>query len=212
MSQFSTSNLNHIFFSSPLVGYASSKNVTKNQQTGSETWQIEIWKTIDGGNSWFRSLRADNARDVFKVLAVSDEIAFASIDGNRLIRTKDGGKTWQDVFSNKQPISSIGLSSDQVIWVVGEGLLFKSNDYGTTWQQPTGVANDLLNKKWSSISFGKSKNGLVVSEDGYIAYTDDNGKAWRLVPEQQKDVLHEVTVYDNIGIVLGGQNIYKVDF
>ncbi len=108
-------------------------------------------------------------------------------------RTRDGGRTWQDV----SPPQTEGLSfrdvearsaTEATILSIGEGeasRIHRTTDGGRTWTEtfrntePTAFYNCLA-------FFPGGRHGLAVSDpvDGRfrIAATDDGGRSWRVLP------------------------------
>lgn len=213
MPRVSDYDLNQSAFLNQTIGYVAGREAIINKTTQELETKVEIWKTENGGNIWTRSYQSNGESEVFQIVVFSPEIALASINGNRLIRTIDGGRTWKEVAVNGKSVMSLALGSDGVLWVVGyEGSFLKSIDKGESWEDVKGLPNELFNRRWKSISFGKAGNGLAVSEEGIIAYTSDNGITWEKLPKEFDEPLRKVDVYAKAGIILGANNIYRVDF
>jgi photosystem II stability/assembly factor-like uncharacterized protein len=213
LKSFTYLNLSHIKFLNQSVGYAASRYGKINNETQNIEWKIEIWKTEDGGKNWLNSYHSDKDYEVFQIAILSADIALASLNGNRLIRTSDGGKTWDSIKYNGKSVTSVSISPDGKCWLVGaKGEFFVSDDFGKTWDEPNNFASDLHNYKWCSIDFDETGNGLAVSEDGIIVYTNDGGQSWKKITKKENDTLRSVEAQDGIGVVLGSTYMYKIEF
>ena len=116
------------------------------------------------------------------VSAVSDNIVWASGTGNTVIRSTDGGKTWEC----HTPADSLQLDFRCLYaWDENNALVFsiaspaiglKTSDGGKTWQQV--YYNNHPRIFLNSVHFSDSQNGIAVGDpiDGkYVVLRSDNG-------------------------------------
>jgi len=126
------------------------------------------------------------------VSAISATTAWASGSLGSVVRTVDGGQTWQQVGpsgtaalqfrdieafdANRAVILSIGNGTDSRIYVTADG--------GQTWTQS--FTNTDPSAFYDCLTFFDSRRGLAVSDpvDGKfrIIATDDGGYSWRVLP------------------------------
>ena len=134
-----------------------------------------VYRTTDGGKSWEKVLyTADNAgchdismdpsnpRIIFAAMWESQRHPYAlhsGGEGSGVWRTTDGGDTWVDVTRNKglpddAILGKIGVAVSPAkagrVWALIEsenGGLFRSDDYGDTWQKLTDNM-DLRRRPW----------------------------------------------------------------
>lgn len=103
-----------------------------------------------------------------------------------IIRTEDGGKTWQQVslelpledWQVAQPhIFSLSRGRDpNKVWAVGPvGTVIHSRDGGKTWENLSLGRDVTLN----GVAFASDTEGWVVGEFGTILHTVDGGKTWQ---------------------------------
>ncbi len=133
-------NLTDIEFPSRLIGYAAGNRDT-------------IYKTTNGGVTWSKlPLPSPGVtpqltyRDMF---AVNDNLVFIVGNGfprRQVLRTTDGGATWQDISGNliaqgAGNFNGVLFQDANNGYVMTPGLMFKTTNGGTTWTMeapPTG--------------------------------------------------------------------------
>jgi photosystem II stability/assembly factor-like uncharacterized protein len=108
-----------------------------------------IYKTEDGGENWSLKYKNDDPRAFFDAIGFWDEfngVAFSdSFEGRfYLIKTEDGGNTWQQLLSAPEAEEGEGgfaasgtnmiLRGTADIWIgTTSGRVFRSSDRGITW-------------------------------------------------------------------------------
>jgi photosystem II stability/assembly factor-like uncharacterized protein len=165
-------------------------------------FQPFVAKTIDGGQSWsFNSFYINNSEgtltDVYFV-DVATGFATARIwDGTgAIVRTTDGGSTWDDVYTHPQSALSIDFPTSEVGVVGARGMVFRTEDGGATWDfQSTGPARDL-----NGISFPDIYIGTVAGTEGTIRRTFNAGSTWR---QQDSGTLNELFDVEFPEILIG---------
>ena len=120
--------------------------------------------------------------------AVSDLVAWASGGSGTVLRTVDGGATWQ---SRPVPdrataeFRDIEALSAEVAWVMSvgpgdESRIYKTVDGGVTWALQ--FANDDPAAFFISMAFWDARRGIAVADgvDGrfIVITTDDGGETW----------------------------------
>src|SRR5690242_20079813 len=126
------------------------------------------------------------------VSAVSESVAWASGAGSTVLRTVDGGTTWQKstVTSDALDFRDIDAVDAQTAYVlsIGNGpasRIYKTTDAGKTWtlqfknEDPKGFLD--------AMSFSDANHGIVFGDsiDGqlYILTTENGGRNWtRIAP------------------------------
>jgi len=169
-----------------------------------------IYKTTDGGQNW--TIQYENKSegaflDGFAFWDAQNGIAFGDpLNGNFLIvRTRDGGKTWQEVPAENLPAAlpeeaafaasgtSICVQENQHVWFCTGGgkqaRAFRSTDGGEHWEVSNLPLTCNSNSSGAfSIAFRDALNGVVVGGDfqsplassNNFAVTRDGGKTWEL--------------------------------
>ena len=126
------------------------------------------------------------------VSAVSSDVAWVSGSGGTVLRTLDGGATWEDVAppdADAQAFRDIEAfdADTAVLLAIGTGeasRLYRTEDGGETWTktyqntEPTGF--------YDCMSFFDRRRGLVLGDPVggrfQILSTDDGGRSWTLLP------------------------------
>ena len=125
------------------------------------------------------------------VSAVSERVAWASGAGSTVLRTVDGGATWQKliVTSDTLDFRDVDAIDAQTAYLlaIGNGPLsriYKTTDAGNTWTMQ--LKNEDQKVFLDAMSFWDANNGIVFGDsvDGqhYILTTSDGGRVWSRVP------------------------------
>jgi photosystem II stability/assembly factor-like uncharacterized protein len=121
------------------------------------------------------------------VSAVSERVAWASGSGSTVLRTTDGGATWQKltVTTDALDFRDIDAIDEQTAYVlsIGPGIasrVYKTTDGGTTWALQ--FKNDDPKAFLDAMSFWDAQHGIVFGDsiDGKfdILITNDGGRRW----------------------------------
>lgn len=203
------SDLHAIHFINSQVGYVAGRTWLRDQKTGAETHSIEILKTIDGGESWRKVYKDNDSGSVFQIATLGEKIVIAAIDGRRMIRTENAGKSWQAAGANVAGISAVMFDQRGIGWVVGsKGGFHRSLDEGKTWQHPDNLPSGLLNRYWWDVAFINSGLGFAVGDNGAFAITHDGGATWIEKGLVANDHLRAIRHNGRIMLIIGSQNIY----
>ena len=121
------------------------------------------------------------------VSAVSQRVAWASGAGSTVLRTTDGGKTWQklNVTSDALDFRDIDAIDDKTAYAlsIGNGpasRIYKTTDAGATWTMQFKSEDEKA--FLDAMSFWDANNGIVFGDsiDGqfYILMTSNGGQTW----------------------------------
>ena len=125
------------------------------------------------------------------VSAVSERVAWASGSGATVLRTTDGGATWNklNVTTETLDFRDIDAIDAQTAYVlsIGNGAasrIYKTTDAGATWTMQ--FKNEDPKAFLDAMSFWDAKHGIVFGDSVdlqfYILMTEDGGATWRRVP------------------------------
>jgi len=126
------------------------------------------------------------------VSAASDRVAWASGSGSTVLRTADGGGTWQRiaVTTDRVDFRDVDAVDAETAYVlsIGNGpasRIYKTIDAGVTWTQQ--FATNDPNVFLDAMTFWDAAHGVVVGDsiDGQfdLLVTEDGGHTWSRVPE-----------------------------
>ncbi|MBI4641944.1 MAG: glycosyl hydrolase [Candidatus Tectomicrobia bacterium] len=176
-----------------------------------------VYKSTDGGKTWAH-LGLEDTRHIAKIRIhpKDPDLAYVAALGhawgpNRergLYRSKDGGKTWEQILFRSEKAGAIDLSIDpnnprilyvafweaqRTPWSLSSGgpgsSLYKSTDGGDTWMELTsnpGLPKGLKGKIGVAVSPAKTDRvwALVEAEDGAVFRSDDGGATWQRLCEE----------------------------
>lgn len=122
--------------------------------------------------------------------AVSDRVAWVSGSGSTVLRTADGGATWQKltVTTDGLDFRDIDAIDAQTAYLlsIGNGPLsriYKTTDGGATWTQQ--FKNDDPKGFYDAMSFWDVNHGIVIGDsiDGQLCImtTENGGRIWTRV-------------------------------
>ncbi len=178
-----------------------------------------MYKSMDAGKTW-KHIGLENTRQISRVRIhpQNPDIVYVAALGHvwgpnperGIYRTKDGGKTWQQIFSRGPKAGAIDLTFDPTnanilyagFWEVyrkpwdlesggpGSGL-FKSTDGGDTWSELThnpGLPKGTIGNVGVTVSAANPERvwAQIEAEDGGIFRSDDGGKNWTKVNQDRK--------------------------
>ncbi len=112
------------------------------------------------------------------VYTISPETAVAVGEMGTILRTTDGGVTWQvehSVAGIEDQFLAVSFVSGTTGWVVGEyGVILKTTDGGATWSgQYSSASQDLF-----AVFFVSPTVGWVAGSSGTMFKTTDGGGTW----------------------------------
>jgi photosystem II stability/assembly factor-like uncharacterized protein len=125
------------------------------------------------------------------VSAVSEKVAWASGAGATVLRTEDGGTTWQklNVTTEALDFRDVDAVDTQTAYImsIGNGpasRIYKTVDTGKTWNLQ--FKNDDPKAFLDAMSFWDANHGIAfgdsVDKQFYILTTADGGRTWSRVP------------------------------
>ncbi len=178
-----------------------------------------VYKSMDAGKTW-KHMGLENTRQIgrIRVHPRNPDVVYVAALGHvwapnedrGIYRSKDGGKTWEKIFSRGPKAGAIELVFDPTnpnilyagFWEVyrkpwdlesggpGSGL-FKSTDGGDTWTDLThnpGLPKGVIGNIGITVSAANPDRvyALLEAEDGGVFRSNDAGKTWTKVNDERK--------------------------
>jgi len=163
-----------------------------NDSTGfiGSTHGAYYFKTTNCGESW-DSVAINPAIDNFKLKAIhfidentgfiGGEVYDISYSTNYILRTTDGGETWNEVYTNSaNGIANIYFFNAQRGYTVGhkyyDDIILWTDDGGLNWHESNMCDNYYLH----SIAFLPDGAGYCVGDNGQLLKSEDWGGTWNI--------------------------------
>jgi photosystem II stability/assembly factor-like uncharacterized protein len=178
-----------------------------------------VYKSTDAGKTWKR-VGLEDTRQIprIRINPKNPDIVYVAAlghvwgpnDQRGVFRSKDGGKTWEKVFSRGNKAGAIDLildpSNPNVLyagfwevyrkpWTLESGGpgggIFKSVDGGDTWTELTrnpGMPRGTVGKIGITVSPANPDRvwAIVEAEDGGVFRSDNAGRTWTRVNEERR--------------------------
>src|SRR3954451_5736661 len=158
-------------------------------------------KTTDGGATWRELGLPEDTPDVARISCSGTDICVAvTTDGDRLLRTVDGGASWTRVNPTSKKLAAVGLASATRAVAVGEaGTTVASDDAGRTFAT---LGGDLPGT-FTGVKAQSDRVAYAFGEGGALARTIDGGATWSEIDAATSDDLRDVSYVSlNIGFAL----------
>jgi len=182
-----------------------------------------LYKTIDGGNSWiliYDSLIASPSGDL---LFINQDTGFSSYQdgGAGFFRTFDGGITWNQIIdtSLSDGLKNIGgrkmVFNNGNLYNTGGDFYLKSSDYGDHWQ--AFINDSIINSNntisvWNdSIWLAGMGAGGIHFNHGIICRPTNGGLPWNFIDYQQFVFFQDMEMISSLKGYLVGI-VYDYDY
>lgn len=142
-------------------------------------------KTTDVGVNW-DSLNTGITQDLLEIEFLNNDTGFATgsngFSNGIIIRTYDGGATWQTVYTSTQAIPALAVLENNVVYAAGgtapsggHEFIIRSTDGGNSWQEVfTGPPGRAIRR----CAFNSQIAGWFVDDAGYSIRTKNGGETW----------------------------------
>lgn len=132
---------------------------------------------------------------------VDDLLGFAGTEQGKILRTVDGGVSWELQTSGiTTNINSLFFVDAQIGFASALGsYLLRTTDGGSTWEQLT--PPDVVNIR--DLHFFNAQHGIGVGSVGHIVRTDDGGDTWTFVTSPTTYSLNDLEVQGNVLVATG---------
>ncbi len=163
----------------------------------------EVFKTIDGGATWFSSYYTSSNLSYGEAMDAADSrIIFVRYD--QVIYTDNQGVMWDSTSLPIIGAYDIDMVSGGIGYVCGQGgALAITTDYGDSWTQvSTGYSYD-----FQAVEVISSSKLILVADGGHVIMTTDGGSTFFEINLGTSDDLRNVEFANtNDGIIVGKNN------
>lgn len=143
-----------------------------------------ILKSSDAGLSWKIQLQEETKKRLSSVMFYGEKGIIIGEEGNTFLST-NGGITWiYKKISTNEDLYSLGILVDGTILIgASGGLVFRSTDYGNSWDNETTKPISSVDCKITDISISAENSTYALAVNGpnsYLFVSKDNGKIWSI--------------------------------
>ncbi len=144
-------------------------------EDGGDTWEYRRRGTQFTSSTWFREVQFLNS----SVAWCGGGTGVLPYDGY-LLKTTDGGDTWEErIFDNNTPpalglIRDLHFVGDSTGWLIDIDQILHTTDGGATWQSQSPMTTEELN----AVQFIDSVTGWIVGSGGSVLKTENGGTNW----------------------------------
>lgn len=210
-----SSHLYDVHFVNEHIGWAVGNAVdlipSLDHEEGAESLIIH---TKNGGQTWHRQSSGVFSKPLRKVYFRSALEGWCTGEGGVLIRTTDGGKTWQLIETGTENNLHDLFIGETTGWLVGDwGTLLKTTDGGQTFTKIDGKVFD--RKSLKGVHFVNENLGWIITYNtptstnnenaGYIYQTTDGGETWQAQFETESALFNLHFTDEQTGWVVGDQ-------
>ncbi|HEX5841000.1 MAG TPA: YCF48-related protein [Pseudomonas sp.] len=148
----------------------------------------QILASSDGGASWVKQFEdLEREAPLLDIWFKDRNNGYAVGAYGALLETTDGGANWEDV-SDRMPnedayhLNAIAEVKDSGLFAVGEqGVMFRSPDWGQTWEA---LASPYEGSLFGALSTGEAGSLLVYGLRGHMFRSADFGNTWERIALQ----------------------------
>lgn len=141
---------------------------------------------------------------LYAIDVVTDDVIYAGGYGGSLVKSTDGGSTWNSVnFNLSDWVDEIQFLDENTGWIAtlsgstGAGHVLKTTDGGATWT----TLHTMIS--YYGMHWFDESNGFIAGSDGKMFKTTDGGANWSVVNIQTLDLIVQVEFVDqNNGFAL----------
>ncbi|WP_323114614.1 WD40/YVTN/BNR-like repeat-containing protein [Pseudomonas guariconensis] len=152
------------------------------------------------------SVRTGSNRTLSGVAFVDPRVGVAVGHGGTLLRTVDGGRTWNavEVDSNGDALLGIAALGNGRMAAWGAfGLYLLSKDNGVSWQRLPVIDGD-FDRHISQVITLAGGDWLIVGESGTLARSTDQGESWQTMDSPYAGSLFGALQLDSGGLLIYG--------
>lgn len=165
-----------VFPQNNAIGYAIDADRILRSNTGGASWSVKLMAE----DYYFEHLQAIDNNNL---------IAF-STKKNKLVKTADGGNTWQTVTFPAGFLRYAHFITPAKGWVNVSDLLYYTSNAGLSWKAMNNPAQPILT--FSKIEFVNDSTGYAIGGSAMISKTTDSGKIWEPLYRQTNPPYNDI--------------------
>ena len=166
--------------------------ISWNLQRGNENWSLTaisfydknrgiavgeqgfIYYTTDAGTGWHRASNTElyNLSDIVLI----DSLTAFTIGYGILLRSTDGGKSWNKRTTALEGASHISFCNRNIGIAIGWPYIYRTTDGGLSWN----IQERFDGIHFYDVSFFDENRGCAIGDRGTVAMTSDSGISWQI--------------------------------
>jgi photosystem II stability/assembly factor-like uncharacterized protein len=177
-----------ISFPSPSVGYVSGAAPA-------------VLKTTDGGASWEEQELPLDVGALRALRCITDDVCEGvTQDGDRLVRTVDGGRNWTSIAATTIPLRAVAQPTPDTVVGVGVFGVTVVSSVGAEAFEPIGY---VLPGTFNGLASSGGVTAVAYGSNGSVARTVNGGATWQEADAPTSDNIRDVSFLSaNVGYVL----------
>jgi photosystem II stability/assembly factor-like uncharacterized protein len=189
-----------------------------NTTTGFCAGDNVVFKTNDGGQTWTENKINNIGGKMMKILFIDNQNGYIVCLFDKILKTTNGGLTWEISSPNKN-VGYYSLSSSEgVTYISGQGKILKTFNGGSNWTEllnsPSDIYDIHFTDKNIGYAFGRGNysGGDFGRSYGSMYCTNNGGDTWNGNGDFKEVGLIQSVSFPttNIGYAISGNKIIKV--
>jgi len=152
----------------------------------------------------FTEFQVEGMSDVHfqQVVAVDDQRLFVGGTNGIILRTEDGGDSWQSLNSGVSAAVCriLAFGPLDAVFVGDEGVAGTTTDGGNTWVTRDSTTTTAI----EAACIGNDGSVYGVTSDGNIIVSDDKGIHWRIIPTGISSAFCTIITTESGALLMGG--------
>ena len=142
-----------------------------------------IFRSDDSGNTWTQAYNLPEENFLRAMLIHPNGDLYIGIEsydnqgnGGKVMRSSDGGATWETVWQAERPVWSMAVTPAGILWAGTQSGIYHSSDGGASWQK-SGLDGEWIRELIST----KSGEIWAATDSRRLFKSRMNGSGWEAV-------------------------------